>query len=266
MNLTAVVAQFLVSFSIQQNLISIQNVLKETQPGELVIFPEGSVSGYSDDLAFLDEIDLCELETALDHLKTEARCRKISLWVGACYQKDGHWFNAAWGFNPDGQSYVYHKINLATHERGTFTAGTDLPVFKINMPNGVVTLGVQLCRELRFPEQWGWLARNGAQVILHLNNAIGKLHERTIWQSHLVSRAAETQRFVISANNVASEQTSPTVAIAPNGQVLSELPSDQPTFMRVNLDLSQVSNWYLNQCRTDIVEICATRRMTNANL
>jgi predicted amidohydrolase len=193
----------------------------------LVILPEGSISGYSHDLSFLKSIDQHELESGLVHLHLEAQQRKIHLWVGACLYKDGRWFNASIGYSPDGEKKVYHKVNL----------------------------GVQICRELRFPEQWGWLARCGAQIILYLNNAVGHAWNLPIWQSHLISRAAETQRFVLGANNAAPEQNSPTIAASPDGRVLNEIVSNQLKVMRVDLDLSLVSNWYLNRCRTDLVTI-----------
>jgi predicted amidohydrolase len=49
MNITAIVAQFPVTLSIQHNLEVIDSVLEQTSPGNLVVFPEGSVSGYSTD-------------------------------------------------------------------------------------------------------------------------------------------------------------------------------------------------------------------------
>jgi len=47
----------------------------------------------------------------------------------------------------------------------------------------------------------------------------------------------------------------PTVAIAPSGFVLGEIVSEWAEMMRVELDLSQVSDWYLRQCREDVVSI-----------
>jgi hypothetical protein len=50
-----------------------------------------------------------------------------------------------------------------------------------------------------------------------------------------------------------------TIAIAPNGEILGEIISAQRQVLRVELDLSQVSDWYLNQCRNDIVVIALKR-------
>jgi predicted amidohydrolase len=257
MKVATVVAQYPISFSIQSNLDTMLGVLEHTQAGDLVVFPEGSVSGYSDDLSFLARVDQRQLKAGLDILQNEAYTRKINLWVGACILEDGRWHNTGFGFSASKETFIYRKINLATHERGTFTAGGALPVFRLNMPDGDLVIGVQLCRELRFPEQWGWLARRGAQIILHLNNATRDDRCLSVWRSHLISRAAETQRFVISANAAAPKQMSPTIVIAPDGQVIAEVVSDELAVLRVDLELSQVSDWYLDQCRTDVVHISA---------
>lgn len=251
MVISVVAAQFPV-LSIRENLVSMRAVLEQTRVGDLVVFPEGAVSGYSTDVAFLKQICRQELQASLDRLRNEAMERKITIWAGACLRENGQWFNTACGFTPTGQMHVYHKINLAVHERGVLMAGDDLPVFELSTPMGVVSVGVQICRELRFPEQWKALARHGAQAILHLNNAVGDDRYQPVWRSHLVSRAAETQRFVVSVNNAAPQQVSPTLIVAPDGQVMGECVSALPQMLRVSLDLSQVSNWYLDQSRTDL--------------
>jgi predicted amidohydrolase len=258
MQIQAMIAQFPVSWNIAANMASIQALLEQAAEDSLVLFPEGGLSGYSDETAFYAGLDDTALSSALDQLKRIAQQCSLHLWVGACYRQQGRWYNAAWGFTPQGQTHIYHKVNLATAERGMVTGGMQLPVFELEFPQGSVRVGVQICRELRYPEQWGWLARQGAQVLLHLNNATGSDAEQPVWRSHLVSRAAETQRFVLSANNAAARQKCPTLAIAPRGLILDEVISDQPHALRVDLDLDQVSDWYLSQSRTDVVKIIST--------
>jgi predicted amidohydrolase len=255
MKLNAVVAQFPVSLSIQNNLKMIDSVLEQTNAGDWVIFPEGSLSGYSPDMSFLQHIDHDELFAGLGHIQQEAEQRKINVWVGACMKIDGKWFNTAHGFTADGKTHAYRKINLANQERGTFSAGGQLPIFDVNTPDGTVKIGIQICRELRFPEQWNWLARSGAQVFLHLNNAVGEDRFQSVWKSHLISRAAETQRFVLSANNAAVKQGSPTIAVAPDGLVIGEIVSAEFDILRVKLDISETSHKLLDQSRSDVVDI-----------
>ena len=259
MRIQAVIAQFPVSQNISENLAAVQAALEQARTGDLVLFPEGGLSGYSAEPGFFDQLDEAALHNALEQLRLVAQQRAIHLWVGAYQKQQGSWYNAAWGFTPDGKTHCYRKINLATAERQRATAGQDLPVFRLKFPQGEAVIGVQICRELRYPEQWGWLARQGAQVILHLNNAVGSDAEQPVWRSHLVSRAAETQRFVLSANNAAALQKCPSIAIAPDGQALGEVISAKPAILRVALDLEQVSDWYLSQCRSDVVKVIYAR-------
>ena len=62
-------------------------------------------------------------------------------------------------FAPSERTWTYRKVNLAMHERGKLAAGSMLPTLELDLATERVTVGVQLCREIRFPEQWRSLAR-----------------------------------------------------------------------------------------------------------
>jgi len=255
MKVNLLLAQFPVTLSIQENLKNILLMLEDAQPGDIVVFPEGAVSGYAHDLGFLKDINKDELSAAFDQLRRQSQARGIYLWVGSLLPDGEQWFNAALGFTPGGGAYQYRKINLATHERGVLSPGADLPVFELETPGGSVNVGVQICREIRFPEQWGWLARQGAQVFLHLNNAVNEDLYLPVWRSHLVSHAASNQRYVVSVNNAGATQGCPTMVVSPQGLVMAEIVSDKSQSARVELDLTQVSDWYLRQSRQDLVNL-----------
>ena len=95
MIINALLVQFPISLSIQKNLATITKMLDQAEPGDWMLFPEGSVSGYAIDLSFLDSLDHQELYAALDTLQVKAQQRGIFLWVGACTPKDGKWRNEA---------------------------------------------------------------------------------------------------------------------------------------------------------------------------
>lgn len=255
MNLPVLLTQFPVSLSISSNLKNILRLLAQAERGELVLFPEGALSGYDPDLSFLQTIDPGELDEALEQLRTQAMRQGIYLWVGSYIREQSLWFNAAFGFTPNGGAHQYRKINLATTERGVITPGSGLPVFELETTEGAVKVGVQICREIRYPEQWGWLARQGAEVFLHLNNATDNERQLPVWRSHLVSHAASNQRYLLSSNKAAAQQNCPTMAVSPEGLVLAEVVSEQSAARRLELDLSKVSNWYLDGARQDVVSI-----------
>lgn len=251
--LSALVAQFPISLDVSQNLATMLNMLPQARPDDLVLFPEGALSGYSQDSSFLEAIDLTLLDRSLNQLQQSAQQAKIHLIFGCCIFEDGRWFNAAVYYGPNGEKFIYRKINLAHSERGYFAAGSDLPVLEITLPAGKAKLGIQLCREIRCPDQWRYLARAGAELFVYLTNAVDNAWMVPVWHSHLVSRAAENQRFVLGTNNAHPVQSCPSIGIDPMGKVLWEMVSAEASMIRCTVDLAQVSNWYLDQARTDLL-------------
>ncbi len=252
--INALVAQFPISLSIQENIDAISGILELARPGDLVVLPEGAVSGYAEDVSFLQEIDPDALARALTAVQEMARRRPVHLVCGSCLHEAGRWHNAGLYFGPRGEHFVYRKINLATSERGHFTPGDRLPVFPVEIRGRSVKLAIQLCREIRFPEQWQCLARAGAQLFAFLTNAVDDPTgaQAPVWRSHLISRAAENQRFVLAANNAGPGQKCPSMIVAPDGKVLWEALSASLAVERREIDLAQVSDWYLGQGRRDL--------------
>lgn len=124
----------------------------------------------------------------------------VHLVVGAVREDGQGWRNQAWYLAPNGERQLYNKVNLATHERGTFVAGQELPVFTLQFPSASLTVGVQLCREIRFPGQWRTLALKGAEAFIYMTHAVDDAVHRSVWRSHLISRAAENQRWLVASN------------------------------------------------------------------
>jgi predicted amidohydrolase len=88
-----------------------------------------------------------------------------------------------------------------------------------------------------------------------VNNAVGSKIGDVLWRAHLVSRAGETQRFIVGANNAAADQACPTIIIAPSGEALSTLPLGTEAAATASLDLGLVSDWVLSQVRDDVVGV-----------
>lgn len=248
-------AQFPVTLDLGENVGHIREVLAESQPGDLVVLPEGALSGYAEDPAFLGELDPAAITAGVEELAREARGRGVHLFVGSCLPEGERWFNAGLYLGPRGERFTYRKVNLATAERGHFSAGDVLPTLDLDLGGGTLRVGLQLCRELRYPEQWQHLARRGAQVFVSLTNAVGNADECPVWRAHLISRAAENGRFVLASNTAHGAQKCPTLAVAPTGRVLAEVGGPDFATRRVPLDLSLVSNWSLDQARRDVVAV-----------
>lgn len=248
------VAQFPISHDIQENYDVISSLVGQAKPETLIVLPEGALSGYEDDPAFLDRIDVPLLNACLQQLHERVMRQSVHLIFGACLYEGGCWYNAGLYFGPGRERFVYRKINLAIHERTAFTAGDALPILEADIGGRKTRIGIQLCREIRFPEQWQYLARAGAEIFAYLTNAVGYAADAPTWRSHLISRAAENQRFVLGANTSHPVQKCPSMIVTPKGSVLWETLSPELETGQAVLDLSQVSSWYLSQSRLDVVQ------------
>ena len=180
----------------------------------------------------------------------------IHLIVGACLEIEGNWRNASFYFGPKGERRRYDKINLARSGAGRLhsrkpTAG----VWTCGLATGTCASVSRWCREIRYPEQWQLLARQGAEIVAYVNNAIGNPEGPDLWRAHVISRAAENQRFVIGANNAAFDQGCTSLIVAPSGKVLAEADIGATACAAADIDLADVSDWTLDQARTDVVSV-----------
>jgi len=255
----AAALQFHVTIEPARNAATIERLLAGAPTNTFAVAPEGALSGYINDSGFVARIDQAATIAAIERLAAFCVERRIHLIAGACINDQGAWRNASFYFGPRGERHRYDKINLAQSERGSFSPGDTLPVFDIEIAGAPVKLGIQMCREIRYPEQWHALAVQGAEIIAYVNNAIGSTIGHDLWRAHAISRAAETQRFVIGSNNAAPDQTCPTLIIAPSGEVVAEAPIGAETTIFAALALENVSSWVLSQARADVVAVRLTR-------
>jgi predicted amidohydrolase len=254
--LGVVLAQISIGFDVTRNVATIREALDQARPGDVVLTPEGSVSGYpahgEQDATMLDRIEAAEVEEGIDDLAAAAGQARAHLVVGACLPEPIGLTNAALVLTAEGQRHIYRKANLADVERGRFVAGSDLTPIALRAAWGDLRVGVQICRELRFPEQWITLAYGGAELFLHPANALEGAADRESWRSMLIARASELQRFVVSVNAAGPGQHSPTLAADPRGRVKCELPPTMEAVRRVEVDLDEIGTGYLDQRRTDL--------------
>lgn len=254
MGLQVVIGQLEIGWDPRRNSERIISFLQaEARPGSLAVLPEAALSGYDDQLSGLDRLDRRALADGLTAVAAAARELHVNVLCGSLLPEAGSWWNVAIYFGPAGERWMYRKVNLANHERGRLAAGADLPLLQLAKPS--VAIGVQLCRELKYPEQWHVLARGGARLLVYLTYAANPRIPPGVWRSHLVSRAAETQRFVLAANAADPDQHCPSMVITPRGEVVAEAATSAPCVLHAELDLAEVSDLVLSQQREDVVGI-----------
>jgi predicted amidohydrolase len=256
MGLPVVIGQLEIDWDPARNTERVISFLRaETRPGGLAVLPEAALSGYDDQLSGIDRLDPGALAAALSAVAAAARELGVHVLCGSLLPELGGWCNAAIYFGPAGERWTYRKVNLATHERGRLSPGASLPLLRLTAQPAPVTVGVQLCRELKYPEQWHVLARGGARLLAYLTYAANPQVAAGVWRSHLISRAAETQRFVLAANVASPAQHCPSMVISPSGNVLAETTTAAPQALHADLDLAEVSDWIISQQRNDVVGI-----------
>jgi omega-amidase len=255
MQVPVVVAQVPVSWSVPDNLKTIEAAIAEAGDGALLVLPEAALSGYDDELSGLGGLDVEELRAACGTVAAAATRANVHVMCGTLHHEQGRWWNTAIYFPPAGRARIYRKVNLAVHERGRLAAGSALPVLRMALPSGKLCAGIQLCREIRFPEQWAVLARQGAQLLIYMTYAVNPAQPSGVWRAHLISRATETQRFVIAANVAGPGQHCPSMIVSPRGEVLAQAPPGAATLLRHHADVALVRDDYLAQQRADVVSM-----------
>ncbi|MDQ0300315.1 putative amidohydrolase [Salibacterium salarium] len=258
MEISLAISHFTPTFNVKENLQKMLGLLAKADKNEIVVMPEGCLSGYSHDLDFLSSSTAYEINEALIKLEEVVSERNIHLIFGSCIMENNYWYNAGIYISPKGVDFTYKKVNLATHERDVLKEGNELTCFEMNIDRTNVKASIQLCREIRFPEQWKYLSLNGSQMLFYLTNVLDS-NNLSVWNAHLMSRAAENQSYVISSNIAHSDQGCSTMVISPKGDIVHRLEDSIETIRKVQIDLSKNSNWYLSQSRTDIVDIVNTQ-------
>lgn len=140
-----------------------------------------------------------------------------------------------------------HTFDTATYsESDTVKPGTRLHTFT----HEGATIGVATCFDIRFPEQFKQLAREGAQVILvptSWADGEGKLEQ---WNTLARARALDAGVFIIAADQArpggvaeAGKSSGPTgighsIAVAPDGTVIAQAGYEPEVFV-VDVDPEQ---------------------------
>lgn len=250
-------AQLAVSGDLTRNLRRMMTVLQDAQAEEWVVFPQGMLGGYTPGHAFTTRhLDRRRLDAALEALQAQTQAQGCHTLTGALRAVDAPapgWQDAALAIDPAGEVTAYARANLSEDERGLLLPGAALPVFDAGGGSQALRFGVQVGRDLLFPEQWKALRRQGAGVLFHPNNAIRR--DQAVWRSLLIARAVENGCFVVSANNAEPPQAAPSLVVAPDGTLLAEIPPQAEGTRRLSLDLSAIHDTHLRAERRDLVNL-----------
>ncbi|SIS98908.1 Predicted amidohydrolase [Thalassolituus maritimus] len=222
-----------------------------SQGADLVLLPEMCLSMNSDYYQ-----DLAEDSATLDWLAAQAATHSFWLVAGAVPQPapgdDSRVRSASLVFNPEGELVKrYDKIHLfdvdvgdaqgSYRESDTFSAGSEI----VNIETPVGNVGLTICFDLRFPEQYQALRDAGADIILvpaAFTHTTGEAH----WEILLKARAIETQCYVLAANQCGWHDDKRrtwghSMIVDPWGESLGML-HESPGVIVADVDLKELEN------------------------
>ncbi len=203
------------------NIAQIDGLLNQAGPGPaLVCLPEMWTCLGGDRARKLSQSETLprpgssdEAGPAWRFLSAAARRLGITLHGGSIGEREGDTlFNTSLVFGPDGRELArYRKIHLfdavtpqgrGYRESSLFGAGAEVVTCPIGLPGGQatlgqVTLGLSVCYDVRFPELFTALRRQGAGIIA-VPSAFTMETGRDHWEVLLRARAIETQCWLVA--------------------------------------------------------------------
>jgi hypothetical protein len=190
---------------------------------------------------------------SLDVFKKIAEVNSVYILVGSLPIKTQNKIkNRSFLIGPNGNiMFKYDKIHMFDvtlpnneiyAESKTYSPGSKAVIAKIKLKR-LIKLGMSICYDLRFPNLYQGLAKNGAEIItvpsaFSINT--GKLH----WHTLLRARAIETGTFIIAPAqtgiHVNNRQTyGHSLIISPSGQILADGKKEE-TIINVTINLDEV--------------------------
>ncbi len=182
--------------------------------------------------------------------------------IAPVFEKDGDVrFNTAFVIGADGGVVgKYRKMHVANlplwEEKPYFSPGNmGFPVFRA----GGAAIGVQLCRDIFFPEGFRVLALKGAEIVF-APTASAFYHSRKKWDSALSAAAHANGLFIFRVNRIGAEGAQEfygrSFCVNPEGEFIAGPSGSSEGVVVADIDLNEVhssrSEWaFLKDRRPD---------------
>ncbi len=191
---------------------------------DIVVFPELFSTGFCyEEISDLAEGAPYPTITKLLEFSKRKRCVVIGSIIETQLQADVPiYYNLGFCVEHGILAAVYRKSHPFKKERNFFTAGNS--IHPIALENYSLTIGLEICYELRFPEVARKLALEGADLLV--TAAQFPNPRRHVWRTLSLARAIENQIPHVACNPVGSSPTSSffggSIIIDAAGNVLAE--------------------------------------------
>ena len=235
--------------AIDANATKVISCAKEAikQGGDIVVFPELTLTGYPpEDLLLRPGLDL-RIEKALDRI-LDARLA-IVIVVGAPQREHGQLYNSALIIESGKCLGVYHKQALPNYqvfdEQRYFTAGSDPCVVSLKE----CEVGLTICEDLWDEGPVRQASEKGAQILINLN-ASPFHHNKLEQRQKLLSRLAVTHKLAIVYVNLVGGQDElvfdgGSMAVDSHGEVRVQAPCFIESLSLVDCVLPEASGNFL---------------------
>lgn len=236
---------------------------------ELVVLPEvfnmryDSVVGQYDTRTY----ELAETIPGPTISRVAMKAKELGIYVVApIFEKviEGEYYDSAALLGPDGELMgTYRKTHIPGFgkwlERMYFKPGSSYPTFDTSIGR----VGILICWDRHFPENWRKLTMGGAQVVV-VPAAVPRWHTETI-EYVTRTRALENGIFAVMANrpgredseNDSVEYTGSSIIVSPTGDVLAKAGIEEECVITAPVDRRMIErvrgeNTFLRDLRTEL--------------
>lgn len=204
-------------------MVELIRKIATTQPVDIIVFPELSVTGYEGGQRFTQMAQ--RVPGAVTNIIGQtAHDFAVHVVIGMAIRRDVEavLYNGAVLIAPDGEvESEYRKVHLQADERLTFRPGRKIKVVE----TAVGTIGIMLGWDLTFPEVARDLVLQGAEALLI--PAAWEAKNIAMWRTLLMARAYENDVFIAAANRFGEEPSyvfgGQSAILAPGGEVLAAI-------------------------------------------
>ena len=236
---------------------------------ELVVLPEVFNMRY-DAVVGQYDVKTYELAETIPGPTTDRvamKAKELGVYIVApVFEKviEGEFYDSAALLGPKGELMgKYRKTHIPGFgkwlERMYFKAGSEYPTFE----TPVGRLGILICWDRHFPENWRKLTMGGAEIVV-VPAAIPRWHTETV-EYVTRTRALENGIFAVMANRPGREDsatdsieyTGSSLIVSPTGEVLAKAGLDEECVITAPVDTSIIprtrgENTFLRDLRTEL--------------
>ena len=236
--------QFRGSGSIQENLLALERGIEAAARANtrLLLTQECALCGYPPvETSEVSKIDFEELDYTTAQVRELAHKNALYIALGTIQRDKDQYFNSVELITPDGTKLpTYHKRALWGWDAENFVPGHNSGIYTIDN----MKVGIRICYEIRFPEYFRELFKEGVEVALvSFCDVSDKENESRyeILRSHLITRAVENAMYCLSVNSLSNIQTAPTCVINPDGIVVQSAPRNEECLLSAQIERDEAN-------------------------